>query len=120
MAVIVDAMASLDDSGADMAMTYEDIERAYLGALRELPRRAALLTDLVEFATWEDYGLTVGVEDFLAGLSEGDADAALRALARLIHELREERLEYSLARARSLRAAVLRAARAITEDDQGE
>jgi hypothetical protein len=120
MAVIVDAMASLDDSGADMAMTYEEIERAYLGALRELPEHAPLLPDLVEFATWEDYGLTVGVEDFLAGLSEGYADAALRALARLIRELREERLEYSLARARGLRAVVLRAASAITETDVDE
>ncbi len=70
MAVIVDAMASFDDSGADMAMTYEDIERASLGAQRELPGRAALLTDRVEVATWDDYGLAVGVEDFLAGLTE--------------------------------------------------
>lgn len=118
MAVIVDAMASLDDSGADMAMTYEDMERSYLGALRELPERAALLTDLVEFATWEDYGLTVGVEDFLAGLSESDADAALRALTRLISTLKTERLDYSLARARSLRAAVLRAASAGDDSDE--
>lgn len=88
MTVIVGVMNDVDDSLADMATCYEEIERAYLDDLRSYPARALLLRDLVEFATWEGYGLTQGVEGFLAGLDARDADAALRAMRRLSRELR--------------------------------
>lgn len=106
MTVIVVRMEGLDDSLAEMAMTYEGIERAYLDALRELPDRAALLRDLVEFVTWEDYGLSSRVEGYLAGLAEGDADAARGALDELIRELTAERLPHQVAAAQRLRAAL--------------
>jgi hypothetical protein len=116
MTVVVVAMHGLDDSLAEMATTYEQIERTYLDALREFQGRAALLRDLVEFVTWEGYGLTTRVEDFLEGLAEEDADAALGSIAAVIRELKEARFEYPLETARRLRAAVLRAGVALLAD----
>lgn len=113
MTVIVEAMESLDDSLAEMASTYEWVEKAYLDALRAYPGRAALLCDLVEFVTWEDYGLTTGVDNFLTQLSERDADTALAALTGLIRELKEARLDHPLAAARRLRERLLAAAEAM-------
>lgn len=109
LTTIVAAMEGLDDSLAEMAVTYEGIERAYLDALRELPGRRVLLRDLVEFVTWEDYGLSSQVDGYLAGLAEGDVDAALGALDELIRELKAERFTHQVATAQRLRAAALQA-----------
>lgn len=76
-----------------------------------------LLRDVLEFATWEDYGLTEGVEGFLSGLGEQDADRALAELSVIVRELREHRLEHQLATARRLRGAVLAASAGFAEDD---
>lgn len=107
MTVIVGVMNDVDDSLAAMATCYGEIERAYLDDLRAFPARATLLRDLVEFATWEIYGLTQGVGGFLAGLDARDADAALRAIRRLSRELRAAfRVSHAVERLKQLRAAV--------------
>lgn len=86
--VLVEARGHIDDSWSDVTMYYAEVERAYLDELRAFPARARLLQDLVEFVTWEDYGLTRGADEFLTTLDARDADAALRAMRRLAIDLR--------------------------------
>ncbi|MBP6832643.1 MAG: hypothetical protein KA978_17790 [Deltaproteobacteria bacterium] len=117
LTVVIETMNCVDDSGADMAEIYRGFEQKWLTLLREEPTRAGLLRDVLELATWEDFGLTEGVEGFLSGLGEEDADRALMELAVIARELREHRLEYHLERARRLRSAVLAAAAGFAEDD---
>lgn len=117
LTVVIETMNSVDDSGADMAEIYRSFEQKWLTLLREEPTRAELLRDVLELATWEDFGLTEGVEGFLSGLGEEDADRALTELAVIVGELREHRLEYHLERARRLRSAVLAAADGFAEED---
>lgn len=117
LTVVVEAMSIVDDSGADMAEIYRGFERTWLALLREEPMGGELLRDVLEFATWEDYGLTEGVEGFLSGLGEQDADRALAELSVIVRELREHRLEHQLATARRLRGAVLAASAGFAEDD---
>ena len=68
-----------------------------------------MIRDLLELAIWEDYGLFVGMEGFLAALPEPHADVAARELAPIIAELRRDRLTSRLRKALSLRRALLAA-----------
>lgn len=68
------------------------------------------MRDLLELVIWEDYGLFVGIEKFLAALPESHADVAVRVLAPIIAELRREHLTYPLGKALRLRRALLAAA----------
>jgi hypothetical protein len=107
MTVIIETMDRVDDSLADMSELFAASERAYLELARGAARRDGLLRDLLELAIWEDYGLLRGVDAFLQELEEEHANIALRELAAIITELRRERLDDQLARAITLRQAVL-------------
>jgi hypothetical protein len=74
------------------------------------------LRDLLELVIWEDYGLFVDIEKFLAASPEPRADVAVRVLAPIIAELQRERLTYPLGKALRLRRALLAAA----NDAEGE
>lgn len=106
LTLILEAMNHLDDSGADMARAYSEIERRYLELL-ETECTDAVLRDLLELFVWEDFGLSEAIEPFLRTLREDRADVAARELARITTELRAHELDDQLARARRARAAVL-------------
>ncbi len=106
----IEAMAHVDDSGCDLGDHFREREQQYLAAVSPYAEHPGILRDLLELATWEDYGLFHHIRDFLGQLSEAAADVAVRELARIIGDLREAGLDYQLEKARALRALVLRAA----------
>ena len=108
----IEAMAHVDDSGCEFGDHFRDREAQYLDAVRPYVERPDILRDLLELATWEDYGLFHHVHAFLGHLSEAAADVAVRDLARLISDLREAGLDYQLGKARRLRELVLGSAAA--------
>lgn len=75
--------------------------------------RPGLMRDLLELATWEDYGLFQQIEPFLAELPERAAKLALRELELIIAELKEAGLEYQCGKAVRLQRATLRAAESL-------
>ncbi|AGP36448.1 hypothetical protein [Sorangium cellulosum] len=107
MTVIIEMMDRVDDSLAKMSEVFAASERAYLALARDHAGLDAILRDLLELAVWEDYGLLRGVGDFLGALQEEHANLAVRELSGIIAELRRERLDDQLARALTLRKAVL-------------
>lgn len=109
--VFIETMDQVDDSGADMAMVFERIERAWLPLVREALGDDGVLRDVLELAVWEDYGLLQGVEDFLRALPEDAAARALGELREMIAELEREELEYQLEKACALQRVVLARAR---------
>jgi hypothetical protein len=106
----IEAMAHVDHSGCDLGEHFRGREQQYLDAVPPYVERPGILRDLLELATWEDYGLFHHVHVFLGQLSEAAADVAIRELARIIGELREAGLDYQLGRARRLRSFVLKSA----------
>jgi hypothetical protein len=110
MTVIIETIDRVDDSGAEVSEMFRATEAAYLTLAREALSIDGVRRDLLELAIWEDYGLFAGVDEFLAGLPEEHADAALRDLASIITELRRERLEYQLGKAIALRRRVMASA----------
>jgi hypothetical protein len=116
LTVIVDAMDRVDDSSSEIAELFREHERAYLDLIRGSAGDRCVIRDLLELAIWEDYGLFVGMEGFLAALPEPHADVAVRELAPIIAELRRERLTSRLRKALSLRRALL----AAVDDAPGE
>ena len=87
--------------------------RRLAGAVRLLcaeDEGARRIRDLLELVVWEDYGLFSRVDGFLRALPEERADLAMRALARIIAELRAADLDRQVAKARTLRQVVLQAA----------
>ena len=112
----IEAMAHVDDSGCDLGEHFRAREQQYLDAVRPYVERPGILRDLLELATWEDYGLFHHVNAFLGQLPEGAGDLAVRELARIIGELREAELDYQLGRARRLRSLVLES---VAADDVG-
>ena len=94
---------------------FRDEEKAYLDLLIAYLERRGILRDLLELATWEDYGLFHHIEPFLAKLPERAADLAARELAGIIAELRGAELEYQRSKARRLRGTVLRSADCLHE-----
>ena len=109
LTVIVDAMDRVDDSGGEIAELFREHERAYLDLIRGSAGDRGVIRDLLEVAIWEDYGLFVEMESFLAALPEPHADVAARELAPIIAELRRERLTSRLRKALSLRRTLLAA-----------
>jgi len=112
----IEAMAHVDDSGCDLGEHFREREQQYLDAVQPYIEHPGVLRDLLELATWEDYGLCHHVHAFLGQLSEGVGDLAVRELAQIIGELREVGLDYQLGRARRLRSLVLGS---IAADDVG-
>jgi hypothetical protein len=112
----IEAMAHVDDSGCDLGEHFREREQQYLDAVQPYIERPGVLRDLLELATWEDYGLCHHVHTFLGQLSEGAGDLAVRELAQIIGELRVAGLDYQLGRARRLRSLVVGA---IAADDVG-
>lgn len=106
----VEAMAHVDDSGDELGDHFRNQEHAYLAGLLTYAERPSILRDLLELATWEDYGLFRHIEGFLATLPEAAADLAIRALARIIAELRGADLDYQMEKARRLRGFVIKSA----------
>lgn len=107
MTVVIETMDRADDSDADLAVAFDAFESAYLDLAIDFLDRPFVLEDLLDLATWEGYGLVRRVETFLSTLPERHADAAMKHLARVIAELREEELEWHVDRAKRLRSAVL-------------
>lgn len=120
LTLLIESMEHLDDSGADVAMVFEDAERTYLALLRKEAAREGLLRDLLELVSWEDYGLFRGVEGFLSTLPEPLADLALRELSAFLGELRREGFEYTLRSARSLRRALLASVQSDGTEEEAE
>lgn len=119
LAAVIDAMARVDDSFGELGQQFRNHERAYLELLRCRVERTGLLRDLLELAVWEGYGLFHEVDPFLRALPEPDADSALLDLASMIAELRAAGLGSQLDKAQELRRAVLAAAEAFTECEEG-
>lgn len=116
----IEAMAHVDDSGNELGQHFRDQEQAYLPRLLPYIRRPGMLRDLLELATWEDYGLFHHIETFLGGLAESAADLAVRELARIIGELHGADLEYQRGKARRLRRAALGAAERLADVESNE
>ena len=112
----IEAMDHVDDSGAELAGHFREQEQAYLTQVLDHLERPGILRDLLELATWEDYGLFRHIEPFLKTLPEPAADLATRELAQIIAELRNAELEYQLETARRLREHVLQSATADGAD----
>ncbi|HEX2688121.1 MAG TPA: hypothetical protein VHN14_15940 [Kofleriaceae bacterium] len=106
----IDAMAHADDAGDELGRHFRDEEELYLGHLSNYLDRPGILRDLLELATWEDYGLFHHIEAFLKRLPERAADLAVRELARVITELRAAGLDYQVSKAQRLRRLVLASA----------
>ena len=113
----MEAMAHVDDSGDELGQHFRDEEQRYLALVRHYLERPGILRDLLELATWEDYGLFHHLDSFLSGLAEPAADLAVRELARIISELRGAHLEYQRAKARQLRGIVLQSAALLEADE---
>lgn len=115
-----EAIANVDDSGGDLGEHFREQQQAYLEHLVTYVDRPGILRDLLELATWEDYGLFHHIEVFLTWLPEQAADRAVRELARLIAELRAANLGYQVSKAQRLRERVLASADAAnTVTDRG-
>ena len=112
----IEAMAHVDDSGDELGQHFRDEEQGYLALVRHYLERPGILRDLLELATWEDYGLFHHLDSFLSQLPEPAADVAVRELARIISEVRGAHLEYQRAKARQLRGIVLRSAALLAAD----
>jgi len=115
----IDAMAHVDDSDADLAEHFHEQEQAYLVCVLGHVERPGILRDLLELATWEDYGLFLHIDAFLGALPEAAADLAMRELARIIAELRGADLAYQGKKARRLRGLVLASAAVLRSDSEG-
>jgi hypothetical protein len=116
--VLIETMARVDDSGADISRVFEGVERMYLPLARAAAARPGILRDLLELVVWEDYGLFQHAEDFLRALPEPLADMALRELREIIAELHREGLDYPLDKARRLRRAVVASADGLALEDE--
>ncbi len=103
----VEAIANADDSGGELGPYFRDEELAYLDHLGAYLERFGILRDLLELATWEDYGLFHHIEVFLTWMPERGADLAICELAQLIAELRAAGLGYQVSKAQRLRQLVL-------------
>jgi hypothetical protein len=112
----IEAMAHVDDSGDELGQHFRDEEQGYLTLVRHYLERPGILRDLLELATWEDYGLFHHLDSFLSQLPEPAADLAVRELARIISEVRGAALEYQRAKAKQLRGIVLRSAALLAAD----
>ncbi|MEZ4364029.1 MAG: hypothetical protein R3B48_27900 [Kofleriaceae bacterium] len=106
----IEARAHVHDSGGDFAEHFRDAELAYLDHLGDYLVRPGILRDLLELATWEDYGMFHHIEVFLEWLPERAADLAIHDLARLITELRAAGLDDQVFKAQRLRRLVLTSA----------
>jgi len=115
----IEAMAHVDDSGNELGRHFRDEEHAYLDLVQNDLERPGILRDLLELATWEDYGLFHHLDSFLTRLPESAADLAVRELARIIAELRVANLEYQRDKARRLRSSVLQSAARLEADAVG-
>jgi hypothetical protein len=109
LTVVIGAMERVDDSMDELVEFFREHERSYLDLIRGSAGDRGVMRDLLELAIWEDYGLFVGIEGFLAALPELHADVAVRELASIIAELRRERLTYRLRNALALRRVLLAA-----------
>ena len=116
----IEAMAHVDDSDADLAEHFREQEQAYLVCMRGYVERPGILRDLLELATWEDYGLFLHIDTFLGALPEAAADLAMRELARIIAELSATDLVYQGKKARRLRGLVLASAAVLRSDGDGK
>lgn len=117
----IEAMAHTDDSGNELGQHFREAELAYLDHLVDYTERPGILRDLLELATWEDYGLFHHIDVFLEWLPESAADVAVRELAQIIGELRAAGLDYQVSKAQQLRRLVLASAekRTATQDKRG-
>ena len=78
-------MAHVDDSDADLAEHFREQEQAYLVCVLGHVERPGILRDLLELATWEDYGLFLHIDAFLGALAVHEPDmlyAAQQAMAK--------------------------------------
>jgi hypothetical protein len=120
LTVAIGAMEQVDDSLGDMGQHFRENEHVYLELLRPHVATPGLLRDLMELVVWEDYGLFSEVGGFLKSLPEPHADLAIRELARIIAELRGADLERHLAKARTLRRALVIAADALPPEARAQ
>ena len=109
MTVIVESMERVDDSLADMALTFSKVSEIYLTLSWERAGIAATVffRDLIEFAVWEDYGLVDGLGAAFQGLAPDDAFAVENVFADVIPELRNGGFDYQEEKALRLRVEFL-------------
>lgn len=116
LTVIIEAMDHVDDSGADMARTFNVIERRYVEFV-ETELTDVVLRDMLELFVWEDYGLSEEIEPFLRSLGADRAEAAVRELDRVVTELRRHELNYQVECACRARATVLASLTTMRESE---
>lgn len=97
MTVAVELIAIADDSYGAIGDSFQEAFKLYL----RLPWRASgiggevFLRDLIDFLTWEDYGLTYRQTDgYFAGLSMAEADLCMAHLRKCHTELMALDLDY--------------------------
>ena len=94
MTLIVELMEHVDDHG-DMGPIFDPALGAYAGEVWEAGLDPELvLRDGIEFGVWEDYGLSAGMEVFLAAVPAAHQDLAVQILAETRAELLINGLEY--------------------------
>lgn len=110
MAVAVELIAIADDSYGAIGDSFQEAFKLYL----RLPWRESgiegevLLRDLIDFLTWEDYGLTYRQADgYFAGLSMAETDFCLAHLRKRYTELMALDLDYQAEEALTLTGQVV-------------
>lgn len=105
MTVAVELIAIADDSYGALGDSFQEAFTLYL----RLPWRESgiegevFLRDLIDFLTWEDYGLTYRQTDgYFAGLSMAEADFCLAHLRKRCRELMALDLDYQAEEALTL------------------
>ena len=109
LTVVVDAMERVDDSMADMATTFTGVWDRYRAVPWEQAGAPATIyfRDLIEFTTWEDYGLLDGLVAVFQGLAPDDAFVVESVLADVIPELRGGCFDYEEEKALRIRVDFL-------------
>ena len=99
-------MDHVDDSDADVAVMFREIEGAYHDDLLVFAAVDGLIRDFLELAVWEDYGLMDDTPQFLKRLPVEHAEPAYAAVVDIIAELEREEVAYHANKARELAAAL--------------
>lgn len=104
LTVIIESMEKVDDSDADVAVMFREIEHVYHDDLLTFAAHPGLLRDFLELSVWEDYGLMKDPSELFTRLPVEHAEPAYAELVDIIAELEREELKYTLEKARRLAA----------------
>ena len=109
LTVIVEAMERVDDSHGSMAQTFADAWKTYVAIEWKKTGIEPMVyfRDMIEFATWEDYGLVDDLGKFFGGLAADDAAIVEHIFGEVIPELHGGGFEYEEEKARTCRVDFL-------------